>query len=283
MIRNFGILGILMCGMAGSVGALAQDERELGRLRAVTTVRVQLPQDSGKHGNSVSIDVANLANALRATSGSFSLKLTHDREVIADLGRFERGKAVWTHRMIDGQSLLVALPAKHFENMTRASAEVYWLKIASSKGLIHQLKIVRGDIRLADPAAKFRQELVALINQYRKSKGNLPPLNENACLNKVAQAHTDWMAANNKSDHIGQGGKNPFQRCSEAGCNPSANLAENIFFASAGSATWDNPQGCLNYWKGSPGHDKNLLSTHAKIGVGYKTGFNKCFVTAVLD
>jgi uncharacterized protein YkwD len=269
--------------MAGLAGVWAQDRGDLGKLRSVTSARVQLPPASERSRNTVSIDVGDLAGALRSTMGSYTVKLMHDEEAVAELGRSERGRPTWNHRMIEGRLLLVAVPVRHFENMTGASSEVYRVKIFTSKGLIHEIRMVRGMIALLDPAAKFRQELIALINQYRKSQGNLPPLTADACLTKVAQAHTDWMAANNKSDHIGKDGKNPFQRCMEAGCNPTSKLAENLFYAAAGSATWDNPQGCLNYWKGSPGHNQNLLNPHAKIGIGYKIGFNKCFVTAVLD
>jgi uncharacterized protein YkwD len=118
-------------------------------------------------------------------------------------------------------------------------------------------------------AKSYRQQLAALINQYRQGNG-LAPLALDACLSNAAQAHSEWMKTTGTFSHSGKGGSSHQTRCQQAGC---ACKNENIYNGgmSANEA--------FQEWKGSPGHNAAMLGPFSKIGIGICSGW----ITADFD
>jgi uncharacterized protein YkwD len=112
-------------------------------------------------------------------------------------------------------------------------------------------------------ATSYRQQLAALINQYRQGNG-LAPLALDPCLSNVAQAHSEWMNTTNTFSHIGKGGSTREGRCQQAGCPCQA---ENIFNGT------DFPSSAFQAWKASPGHNAAMLGSYSKIGIGICSGW----------
>jgi uncharacterized protein YkwD len=104
--------------------------------------------------------------------------------------------------------------------------------------------------------------VIVLINQER-AKSNCPALVAEAILMRVAQAHSQDMAANDFFDHTGSDGRDPFQRMHEAGYDYRT-AAENV---AAGVKT---PAEVVALWMDSPGHRANMLNcAFRETGVGY--------------
>jgi uncharacterized protein YkwD len=118
-------------------------------------------------------------------------------------------------------------------------------------------------------AKSYRQQLTALINQYRQGNG-LAPLALDPCISNAAQAHSEWMNTTNTFNHIGNGGSTPQSRCQQAGCSCHA---ENIYNGI------DQPSGAFQAWKASPGHNAAMLGAFSKIGIGVCGGW----ITADFD
>jgi uncharacterized protein YkwD len=96
-------------------------------------------------------------------------------------------------------------------------------------------------------------DITALISQYRREHG-LPAVKTDPKLTAVAQRQADAMASSGIMDHDVAA---PFaSRIS--GANVVAG-AENI---AAGTRTWADT---LRLWKGSPGHNRNLLTPGADL------------------
>ena len=111
------------------------------------------------------------------------------------------------------------------------------------------------------------QELLTLINEYRVSQGR-SPLVASPSLNRAAAwmsedvASTGW-AAQVLSPHNDSLGRNPFDRMPDCGY-PNSGRSENLALFSNYAA------GVLAGWKGSPGHNANLLDPGAvAIGIGF--------------
>jgi uncharacterized protein YkwD len=106
----------------------------------------------------------------------------------------------------------------------------------------------------------FSQEMLRQINDFRRQNG-VNPLRLDGTLSNVACGHSWWMNNNQKLDHYGVDGTNPFQRCERAGtsCN-----AENVAYHSAKDINW-----MMEFFRNSPAHRANMLnSDYTKVGIG---------------
>lgn len=117
---------------------------------------------------------------------------------------------------------------------------------------------------------------LTLINQYRVQNGR-SQLSLNTKLGKAAELHSQDQAAGNFSSHAGSNGSTFEQRITAQGYTYSW-AGENIF--------WSIPDGSANaaftWWKGSPDHNANMLSTNfTEIGIGrsHRTANDRWFWT----
>ncbi|MBM3994325.1 MAG: CAP domain-containing protein [Planctomycetes bacterium] len=100
-----------------------------------------------------------------------------------------------------------------------------------------------------------------LTNLERKGKDKMP-LKLNPALSKLARAHSENMAKQQKQDHT-LDGKTPFDRLREAGYK-YFKAGENI-----GSADGGTIDMVMKAWMDSKGHAENILNPdYAEIGVG---------------
>lgn len=117
---------------------------------------------------------------------------------------------------------------------------------------------------LAD-LAKVRQEMLARVNEARKSAG-APPLTLEPRLEQAAQAHAQDMLARTFYAHRTPEGKMPRDRAESAGYHGRL-IAENI---AAGSLSVET---VLSGWLLSSGHRRNLLDPALRhLGVGLAVG-----------
>lgn len=112
--------------------------------------------------------------------------------------------------------------------------------------------------------------LLTLINDYRKANG-VGPLVLSSPLSTAAKAHSQDMATKNYFSHDGLDGSGPQQRMKAAGY--TGNLwGENIV------AGHEDAAGAIAWWKGSPGHNANMLNPNWKaIGIGRAFDANSQF------
>lgn len=99
---------------------------------------------------------------------------------------------------------------------------------------------------------------LALINEYRVANG-LEPLTLNDKLTAAASWMAADMAANNYFSHTDSLGRDPFQRMADFGYTYNTWKGENL---AAGIAT---AQEAFDLWKGSPGHNSNMLNPHFRV------------------
>jgi len=117
---------------------------------------------------------------------------------------------------------------------------------------------------LAD-LAQVRQEMLARVNEARKSAG-APPLTLEPRLEQAAQAHAQDMLARTFYAHRTPEGKMPRDRAEAVGYDGRL-IAENI---AAGSLSVDT---VLSGWLLSSGHRRNLLDPALRhLGVGLAVG-----------
>lgn len=101
-------------------------------------------------------------------------------------------------------------------------------------------------------------KLLQIHNDNRKA-----PLASNRELTQAAQRHADWMAANRRMSHRGQGGSNPGTRIKAAGYDWST-YGENVAY---GQST---PEDVMRVWLNSAGHRRNIKSgSFRDVGFGY--------------
>ncbi len=101
-----------------------------------------------------------------------------------------------------------------------------------------------------------------LTNLERKKK-ELPPLKLNLALSKIARAHSENMAKQEKMEHT-LDDKSPFDRIRAAGYN-FARAGENIAFGEKGARL----ENIMKAWIESEPHAANILHTEfTEIGVG---------------
>jgi len=106
------------------------------------------------------------------------------------------------------------------------------------------------------------KEVLELTNKER-AKEKLPPLKPNPVLMKVARAHSQNMAKQEKLAHE-LDGKKPHERAADAGYKGGW-IGENC---ARGDAPYP-PKDVVQGWMESAGHRKNMLDTKYKeIGIG---------------
>jgi uncharacterized protein YkwD len=94
-----------------------------------------------------------------------------------------------------------------------------------------------------------------LINQYRAANG-LGALSLNGKLNEAARWMSNDMAGNNYFSHTDSLGRDPFTRLSDFGYTYNTWKGENLAAGVSGA------QAAFDLWKGSPGHNANMLNPH---------------------
>lgn len=106
------------------------------------------------------------------------------------------------------------------------------------------------------------QRILELTNGARKEH-HLPPLKSSALLFKVAQAHAENMAKQEKMEHV-LDGKTPAQRARAAGYI-YARIQENIAMGDVQVPLED----LMKAWMDSKGHSENILNdVCTEIGLG---------------
>jgi len=106
------------------------------------------------------------------------------------------------------------------------------------------------------------QAVLELTNQER-AKEKLPPLKPNPILMKIARAHSQNMAKQEKLAHE-LDGKKPHQRAEDAGYKLGW-IGENCAVGSDPYA----PKDVVKSWMDSPGHRRNILDKrYTEIGIG---------------
>ncbi len=111
------------------------------------------------------------------------------------------------------------------------------------------------------PAAALDSEETAvldLINQYRSANG-LGTVSLNGALNNAARWMSDDMANNNYFSHTDSLGRDPFVRLGDFGYTYNTWKGENL------AAGIDSAQEAFDLWKGSPGHNANMLNPNFKV------------------
>ncbi|MFN2187841.1 MAG: CAP domain-containing protein [Candidatus Promineifilaceae bacterium] len=116
------------------------------------------------------------------------------------------------------------------------------------------------------PGATTAERLFIYINEARRLY-NLRPLTYVHSLSVAAQAHTDDMAANGYTAHIGSDGSTPAYRIQQAGYRGGY----------GGEATaWgmSDPIEPVRFWLTSPSHRAIILNPAAsEVGIGFTTNF----------
>lgn len=112
------------------------------------------------------------------------------------------------------------------------------------------------------PVAQIEEEVIALVNQERSSRG-LPALTYNSSLANVARTKSADMAQNNYFSHNSPTYGSPFDMLQTFNI-PFTAAGENI---AKGQTT---AQEVMNAWMNSSGHAANILNSgFSEIGVGY--------------
>ncbi|MGB8337508.1 MAG: CAP domain-containing protein [Burkholderiales bacterium] len=110
----------------------------------------------------------------------------------------------------------------------------------------------------------FFDDAVQLINQYRSGR-KLSLLARDGRLDKIAAAHSNYMAAKDDLSHDGFNER--FNQANMQSC--AENVAWNQITASE----------LVNDWIASPVHDKNLLKPNVtRVGLGRAKGYTTYFV-----
>jgi len=124
------------------------------------------------------------------------------------------------------------------------------------------------------PAAALDGEETAvldLINQHRAANG-LGTLSINGTLNNAARWMSDDMANNNYFSHTDSQGRDPFVRLADFGYTYNTWKGENL------AAGIDSAQEAFDLWKGSPGHNANMLNPNfTVIGIARSYGASSTF------
>ena len=116
--------------------------------------------------------------------------------------------------------------------------------------------------------AKYWQiDMLIKVNEHRAKgytcgdeKMNIqPPLILDNCLLRTTQKYADLMKKENHYSHTGPNGKSPWTRANDEGCSADG---ENI------AAGYTTVAHALNGWMHSPGHCKNIMGNHTRMGIG---------------
>ncbi|MFY2823744.1 CAP domain-containing protein [Ruegeria sp. MALMAid1280] len=125
-------------------------------------------------------------------------------------------------------------------------------------------------------ASTFEQEMLALINEERTSRG-LNPLKLETRLNDSAEDHSAWMLNTDTFSHTGSNGSSATERMQDAGFDFSGNWrsGENIAWQSERGAQGisDDVEQLHQSLMNSPGHRANILNPdYEYIGIGIEEG-----------
>ncbi len=119
------------------------------------------------------------------------------------------------------------------------------------------------------------QSMLQQVNQYRQQNG-LSPLNQQTDLNRAAAWFSKDLYTHDARGHIDSLGRDPAKRTSDCGYAYPNSVGENT--GGSNSVT-----GMLDWWKGSDGHNQQLLKpTYKTIGVG-NTGDRWVLVFSLQD
>lgn len=129
-------------------------------------------------------------------------------------------------------------------------------------GARHQRVAAAGDC--AAPTVELDDEeraFLAALNDYRAQRG-LKALVVSATLNRAADWLARDMAGKRYFSHSDSAGRDPSKRASD--CGYPGQAGENI----AAGGDWGPGLSVFEAWRGSPGHNQNMLSpTYATIGI----------------
>ncbi|MES0826180.1 CAP domain-containing protein [Ruegeria sp. SCP11] len=125
-------------------------------------------------------------------------------------------------------------------------------------------------------ASTFEQEMLALINEERTSRG-LNPLQLETQLNDSAEDHSTWMLDTDTFSHTGAGGSSATERMRDAGFDftGSWRSGENIAWQSerGPEGISDDVEQLHQSLMDSPGHRANILNPdYEYIGIGIEEG-----------
>ena len=133
-------------------------------------------------------------------------------------------------------------------------------------GLPQQEEFARRTRALSDLSAT-RRDLLARVNAARAER-RLPPLRENALLDRAAQGHASDMIRRSYYGHESPDGTGAMERARAEGY-PAAAIGENIAENQSSAAE------VMDAWMKSPGHREHILSvTLQEIGLGMAFGKN---------
>jgi uncharacterized protein YkwD len=131
---------------------------------------------------------------------------------------------------------------------------------ASAEGCLYQDEAVSGSNQ-----ARVERSLLCMANAVR-SRSGLSLLVADSRLDAAARNHSADMVARGYFSHTGLDGSSPSDRAQAAGYAGGA--GENIAASSRGTAL-----SVFSLWRGSPGHNANLLGSYTATGLGVAPGF----------
>ena len=127
--------------------------------------------------------------------------------------------------------------------------------IALAAALVAPMGMPRGAEAAIDSE---EQAVLTVINNYRQANG-LGSLSLNGELNAAADWMSNDMAAKDYFSHTDSLGRDPFQRMADFGYGYNTWKGENLV------AGVDAAQAAFDLWKGSPGHDANMLNPNFNV------------------
>jgi uncharacterized protein YkwD len=126
----------------------------------------------------------------------------------------------------------------------------------------------RSDSSVGCENSGFNYQFLEILNSYRVANG-LNTLSIEGDLNLAACDHAKWMNETGEFSHTGIYSSSPVDRCRNRGtyCD-----AENL----ALSYPDNTPQRMFDLYKGSPGHNANMLGNHTVVGIAWSGIYNAC-------
>ncbi|HSP54612.1 MAG TPA: CAP domain-containing protein [Dehalococcoidia bacterium] len=146
---------------------------------------------------------------------------------------------------------------------------VRWLRVAALAVFLAFAAIgttIVGSPRQAAALDGEETAVLNLINQYRAANG-LGTLSIDGTLDTAARWMSDDMANNNYFSHTDSLGRDPFVRLGDFGYTYNTWKGENL------AAGIDTAQEAFDLWKGSPGHNANLLNPSFTV-IGIARSYN---------
>jgi uncharacterized protein YkwD len=131
---------------------------------------------------------------------------------------------------------------------------------AAAEGCLHQDEAVSSANQ-----ARVERSLLCLANAVRRTAG-LAPVIADSRLGAAARGHSADMVARGFFSHTSPDGGTPSDRARAAGYPGGA--GENIAASGRGTAI-----SVFAAWRGSPGHNANILGSYVSTGIGAWPGF----------